>query len=81
VSGSPGHPSGYGTVTGSVCRRPHDRGYHVDLVGWQTSGQGTEWHGMRVWPAGSHRYGADVLPDYLERLRPDLLITLGDVYG
>jgi glycosyltransferase involved in cell wall biosynthesis len=40
----------------------------------------TTWNGCQLYPIGRHSFGADVLLFYLQRLRPDVLITLGNVW-
>lgn len=41
----------------------------------------SEWNGFTVYPGGNHRYGADVLPRNARHFRPDLVITLCDLWA
>lgn len=41
----------------------------------------SEWNGFAVYPGGNHRYGADVLPQNARHFRPDLVITLCDLWA
>jgi hypothetical protein len=64
-------------VTAAVCRRLAARGHQVEILGWQSHGRAATWEGIPVHPAGLDLFGRDVLPDHLDRFRPDFLITLG----
>ncbi len=78
VSDSPDVPSGFGTVTRHVCAGLAQRGYRVSILGWHADEPFT-WSGCRVRPVRRHPLGADVLGEEVARLRPDVVVTLGDV--
>jgi glycosyltransferase involved in cell wall biosynthesis len=80
MSDSPTSPSGFGNVTRFVCSGLADRGHHVHILGWQAHGEPTTWQNCTLYPVRLDRFGADVLLNYLYRLRPELLITLSDVW-
>ncbi len=80
LSDSPTVPSGFGNVTAFVCEGLARQGHDVHILGWQASGPSQQWKGTTLHGAGWHPLGADVLLNHLYRLRPDVLITLGDVW-
>jgi glycosyltransferase involved in cell wall biosynthesis len=80
ISDSPTTPSGFGYVTRAVCERLAKRGYHVEILGWQTHGKTIYWKGIPVHPVRRNQFGSDVLLGYMLRLRPDFVITLADVW-
>jgi glycosyltransferase involved in cell wall biosynthesis len=79
VSDSPTSPTGYGMVTAAVCRRLAARGHQVEILGWQNAGRTRLWEGIPVLPVRLDLSGRDVLPGYLDRFRPDFLITLSGI--
>jgi glycosyltransferase involved in cell wall biosynthesis len=80
VSDSPTVPSGFGNVTRFVCAGLAARGHRVDILGWQHRGGPQPWSGCTIHPVARDGFGADVLPGYLRRLQPDVLVTLADVW-
>jgi glycosyltransferase involved in cell wall biosynthesis len=80
ISDSPTTPSGFGMVTREVCGRLADRGYHVEILGWQQRGRTERWHDIPVHPVRHDMFGADTVLGYLIRQRPDFVITLADVW-
>jgi glycosyltransferase involved in cell wall biosynthesis len=80
VSDSPSSPSGFGTVTAAVCRRLAARGHQIEIIGWQNRGLETRWEGIPVHPMRRNMFGSDVLLGYMYRFRPQVLITLADVW-
>lgn len=80
MSDSPTAPSGFGNVTRSVCAGLAARGHTVDILGWQHHGAADAWQGCTVHPVARDGLGADALPGYLRRLRPDVLVTLADIW-
>jgi glycosyltransferase involved in cell wall biosynthesis len=80
LSDSPMTPSGFGNVTGSVCEGLVRCGHEVHILGWQTHGASQPWNGATLHGIGWHPMGANVLLSYLCRLRPDVLISLADVW-
>src|SRR3954451_22039363 len=80
MSDSPDSPTGFGNVTRFVCSGLADLGHRVSILGWQTKGTPIVWHSCQLYPTGYSDVGADVLLFYLQRLRPDVLITLGNVW-
>src|SRR4051794_20752389 len=87
MSNSPISITGFGNVTRSVCSGLADLGHRVSILGWQVAGETRwpvkrpeNWGNCQLYPMGHHRTGADVLAFYLRRLRPDVLITLYDIW-
>jgi len=80
MSDSPTSPSGFGNVSRFVCAGLAQRGYDVHILGWQNVGAVSTWNGCRVYPVRQDGFGADVLLEYLTRIRPDALIALADVW-
>ena len=80
VSDSPSSPSGFGAVTREVCSRLARAGHQVEILGWQTRVGETRWQGIPVRPVRRQMFGADVLLSYLLRQRPNVVITLADVW-
>lgn len=79
ISDSPDTPSGFGNVTRFVCEGLARRGHKVSILGWQTLEQ-HEWHGCTVYPNGRLPLGSDAFLRALLRLRPEIVIALGDVW-
>jgi len=74
IGDSPEIPTGFAMVTRMVCSHLARRGHSVSILGWQTSGQPTQWEGCSVFPL---RYGQAQIPQYLMDLRPSWVVTLG----
>jgi glycosyltransferase involved in cell wall biosynthesis len=64
-------------VTRFVCEGLAERGHQVHIVGWNTESESVPWRNGIVLPRGRDALGADVLPEYLISLRPDVLVTFG----
>jgi glycosyltransferase involved in cell wall biosynthesis len=79
ISDSPDTPSGFGNVTHFVCQGLAQRGHRVDILGWQTH-EPHDWNGCRVHANGHDALGSDALFRLLLRLRPQIVIALGDVW-
>ncbi len=80
MSDSPSTPSGFGNVTRFVCAGLAERGHEISIVGWQARGRPESWAGCTVYPTRFDTFGSDVLLGYLQRHRPDVLVTLADVW-
>lgn len=80
MSDSPTSPSGFGTVTRFVCDGLAARGHQVSILGWQAHGNPTPWRNCVLYPVRLDSFGSDVLLNYLQKLRPDVLVTLADVW-
>lgn len=80
MSDSPTAPSGFGNVTRFVCAGLAARGHQVSILGWQTRGQPAAWCGCTVYPVRHDGFAADVLLGYLQKIQPDVLVTLADVW-
>jgi len=70
--------SGFGLVADNVCKGLSEK-FDVFLLGWgfhfqEPIGR----NGYTLLPSGQHPFGADILPYYLERLKPEVLITQAD---
>lgn len=86
ISDSPDTPSGFGNVTRFVCEGLARRGHRVSILGWQTN-EHREWNGCEVFPLCLDPLGglpsmksSDALYRLLVRVRPHLVIALGDVW-
>jgi glycosyltransferase involved in cell wall biosynthesis len=80
MSDSPTAPSGFGNVSRFVCDGLAQRGHDVSIVGWQMRGQPQPWRGCTIYPTRHDTFGGDVLLGYLQRIKPDVLVTLADVW-
>jgi len=80
MSDSPTSPSGFGNVTRHVCAGLAGRGNRVSILGWQAHGNPSAWQNCTLYPVRLNSFGADVLLNYLQKIRPDILITLADVW-
>lgn len=80
MSDSPTSPSGFGNVTRFICGGLASRGHQVSILGWQTTGSPARWQGCALYPVRLSTFGADVLLNYLQKIQPDVLITLADVW-
>ena len=80
MSDSPTVPSGFGNVTRHVCRGLSQRGHDVLILGWQARGAPVQWENCTLLPSGRGTLGADVLLQYLQRYRPDVFVTLADMW-
>src|SRR5215472_8342845 len=78
ISDSPDTPSGFGTVTASVCQGLAARGHDVSIMGWQTKVPG-EWNGCNVYPSLGRLASETIFP-FLVRQRPVIVIALADVW-
>ncbi|MDQ3896450.1 MAG: glycosyltransferase family 4 protein [Actinomycetota bacterium] len=78
VSDSPDVPSGFGTVTRYVCGGLARLGHQVTILGWHAT-EPFACRGCLVRPVRRHPLGADVLAEEVARVRPDVVVTLGDV--
>jgi glycosyltransferase involved in cell wall biosynthesis len=80
MSDSPLSPTGYGNVTRFVCAGLAAAGHQVMILGWQHLELPVAWQQCTLFPVRRHdNFGAEVLLDYLRWLRPDVLVTLGDI--
>lgn len=80
MSDEPTGPTGFGNVTRSVCTGLAEYGHQVSILGWPGQGQPRSWLNCTLYPIRQGPHGADVLPDYLRRLQPDVLIVLDDIW-
>ena len=79
MSDSPTSYTGYGIVTKNIIERLSKLDYNLSAIGWQHSDKKT-FGNIQIYPGGKGLYGKDVLQTYLDSLKPDLLITLGDLF-
>src|SRR5258708_2144530 len=79
ISDSPDTPSGFGNVTRFVCEGLARRGHDVSILGWQTR-EAHDWNGCRVYPGAASPLGSDAVYPLLMRVRPEIVIALGDVW-
>lgn len=79
MSDNPDTPSGFGMVTRFVCEGLARRGHRVSILGWQAREPYT-CGGCKVYPIGADPMGGDAILPFLVRHRPDVVITLADVW-
>jgi glycosyltransferase involved in cell wall biosynthesis len=80
ISDSPTTPSGFGNVTRFLCGGLAKNGFQISILGWQKQGHASDWDGCRIFPVRRDPFGADVLLGYLQKLRPDVVVALADVW-
>src|SRR5262245_7488225 len=80
MSDSPTAPSGFGNVTRFICAGLAELGHSISILGWQTRSGPQRWCGCTVYPVKLDGFGADVLLGYLQRIQPDIFVTLADVW-
>jgi glycosyltransferase involved in cell wall biosynthesis len=73
-------PTGYGRVTKEILTRINKKKFDVNHFGKQTIGQPHEVYGIMCYTIGNHKEGADVLPFHMRSIKPDILITLDDMW-
>lgn len=79
-SGAPWAGTGYGVQTALFTPRLRDLGHKVEISAtWGSMGDTLEWDGIPVYPADD-RYGNATLAPLYDRVKPDVLITLHDVF-
>lgn len=80
MSDTPRRPSGFGLVTLEVCRRLARRGHAVTILGWWDEGPQGEFEGVPVLPCPvAPAEAGRTLMQWVAALRPDALVTLGDI--
>ena len=78
---APWSPSGYGTQTAVWIQELTKMGHEVVVSSyWGLSGAPTEWNGITVLPGFGANYCSTSLFEHSKTVRPDLVITLGDVW-
>lgn len=78
---APWSPSGYGTQTATWMRELVKMGHEVTCSSyWGLSGSPTEWNGITVFPGFGGNYCTTSLHQHSQRINPDLVITLGDIW-
>lgn len=79
-SAAPWCATGYGSQTDLFASRISAAGHRVELSAYYgLEGSVGAWKGMPVHP-GANDYGDRMLPKYIERMHPALVITLHDVH-
>ena len=79
-SGAPWAPTGYGVQTGLFTPRIAALGHHVEISAtWGLLGNTLDWQGITVYP-GDERYGNRFLPELIDKTKPDVTVTLMDVW-
>lgn len=71
--------TGYGNQTKGICKGLSDE-YEVFNLNFQYHGQPINLDGVTILPNGYHPWGEDILPKHLENIKPDLVITLLDMF-
>lgn len=74
-------PTGFAVATNAVLSRlSQSDKYEVVQHGWQHFGQPIPYNGYTIYPSCGEDYGAETTAIHLKHLKPDVLITLGDLY-
>lgn len=74
-------PSGYGTQTAIWVQKLTEMGHEVILSSyWGLSGSPTQYNGITVLPGYGHGYCSASLSEHYRAIRPDLVVTLSDVW-
>lgn len=77
-SASPWSPTGFGNVTRFVCHGLARRGHDVHILSWRAA-ECSKFMGCRIHTVSGRRTG-DELCSLLLRLKPDIVIFLGDIW-
>ena len=78
---SPWAPSGYGTQTAIWTTKLKEMGHEVSISSyWGIQGGATQWNGIPVYPGFGNAYCSTSLGQHALMVKPDLIITLGDVW-
>jgi glycosyltransferase involved in cell wall biosynthesis len=80
-STSPWAPSGYGTQTAIWIQKLKEMGHEVTVSSyWGLSGASTTWNDIPILPGYGQAYCSTSLYQHAQAIKPDLVITLGDVW-
>ena len=80
-SSAPWAGTGYGVQTATFTPRFRALGHDVEISAtWGLGGDTLEWDGIPVYPADD-RYGGATLAALYDRVKPDVLVTLHDVWA
>ena len=78
---APWAPSGYGTQTAIWIKELAKMGHEVIVSSyWGLSGAPTQWEGITILPGFGHSYCTGSLFEHYKAVKPELVITLGDVW-
>ncbi len=78
---SPWAPSGYGQQTAIWIRKLKEMGHEVIVSSyWGLSGSPTQWEGITVLPGYGSNYCSTSLGGHCQVIKPDLVVTLGDIW-
>lgn len=79
MSDSPRLATGFGLVTGEVCKRLAGLGHEILVLGWWSS-EPAEYFGLDIRPCPVHpKRAAAAVVRHASQFRPHYLITLGDI--
>jgi glycosyltransferase involved in cell wall biosynthesis len=78
VSDNPSIRTGMGRVHKEIALGLHNRGHHVETLGWFSSLHLENKMPFRVHPTNNQYYGQDVFDDVVAAARPEIVITIGD---
>jgi glycosyltransferase involved in cell wall biosynthesis len=80
-SNAPWMPTGYGVQTRQLMDQLTAHGHKVAVSAFSgLSGADIKWRGHLIMPSGQMSFGVDVLIPHMQRWRPDLTITLMDLW-
>jgi len=78
---SPWARSGYGTQTATWITKLTEMGHEITVSSfWGLTGSPTSWNGITILPGFGANYCSPSLLEHAKRIRPDLIITLGDIW-
>jgi len=73
-------PTGMGVVHREIALGLHNKGHDVQALGWFSSPNRPNNMPFPVHATANQHYGQDVLDEVIQKVRPDILITIGDAW-
>ena len=71
--------TGFGLVSHNIAIGLADNGFDVYYIGWGFKHEeDIQRVNYKLLPTGNHPFGGDVLPSYIQQIKPELLITQAD---
>ena len=71
--------TGFGNIAHNVCNGLAEAGYETYFLGWGFRSDGAYPRGgYKLLPSGNGTFGEDVLPYYIQQIKPEILITQAD---
>ncbi len=73
-------PTGFGQQAEYIIEALNKAGHQINVIAWQHRGKPIEVEGVRVFPSQHAQWGRDQYAEKLWRIKPDLVITLSDLW-